>query len=103
MVAAMKKLTELNTELTDEERNLLSVAYKNAIGARRASWRVISSIEQKTTDCERKQQIIREYREKIERELKDICFEALVSKNKYNRERVFFQIDFGGSFVLYRL
>ena len=35
-------------------RNLLSVAYKNVIGSRRASWRVISSIEQKVRtyrDC----------------------------------------------------
>ena len=32
-------------ELTLEERNLLSVAYKNVISARRASWRIISSIE----------------------------------------------------------
>ena len=33
-------------ELTVEEQNLLSVAYKNVIGARRASWRIVSSIEQ---------------------------------------------------------
>lgn len=47
MVDAMKKVASLNLELTVEERNLLSVAYKNVIGARRASWRIISSIEQK--------------------------------------------------------
>lgn len=47
MVEAMKKVASLDLELTVEERNLLSVAYKNVIGARRASWRIISSIEQK--------------------------------------------------------
>lgn len=41
----MKKVATLDVELTVEERNLLSVAYKNVIGARRASWRIISSIE----------------------------------------------------------
>jgi len=43
----MKRVAALDVELTVEERNLLSVAYKNVIGARRASWRIISSIEQK--------------------------------------------------------
>lgn len=50
MVEAMKTVASRNVsdnELTVEERNLLSVAYKNVIGARRASWRIISSIEQK--------------------------------------------------------
>ena len=47
MVTAMKTVASLDVELTVEERNLLSVAYKNVIGARRASWRIISSIEQK--------------------------------------------------------
>jgi len=37
----------MGVELSVEERNLLSVAYKNVIGARRASWRIINSIEQK--------------------------------------------------------
>ncbi|KAJ2433109.1 hypothetical protein IWW46_006465, partial [Coemansia sp. RSA 2440] len=47
MVESMKKVAAEDQELTVEERNLLSVAYKNVIGARRASWRIISSIEQK--------------------------------------------------------
>ncbi|KAJ4916397.1 14-3-3-like protein GF14 epsilon [Raphanus sativus] len=37
MVEAMKKVAQLDVELTVEERNLVSVGYKNVIGARRAS------------------------------------------------------------------
>merc|ERR1719431_2507445 len=65
----MKAVTETGIELSNEERNLLSVAYKNVVGARRSSWRVISSIEQKTEGSERKQQMAKEYREKEMREL----------------------------------
>lgn len=43
----MKEVAKLGGELTIDERNLLSVAYKNVVGTRRASWRIISSIEQK--------------------------------------------------------
>ena len=42
----------------NEERNLLSVAYKNVVGARRSSWRIISSIEQKCEQGEKKQVLI---------------------------------------------
>jgi len=41
MAAFMKTVTETGIELSNEERNLLSVAYKNVVGARRSSWRVI--------------------------------------------------------------
>jgi len=77
MAGSMKSVTETGIELSNEERNLLSVAYKNVVGARRSSWRVISSIEQKTEGSERKQQMAKEYREKVEKELRDICQDVL--------------------------
>ena len=55
----------------------MSVAYKNVVGTKRSSWRVISSIEQKSSDDE-KQKMAKEYREKIEEELSKICKEVLV-------------------------
>ena len=80
MANSMKKVTEMDSELSNEERNLLSVAYKNVVGARRSSWRVISSIEQKTEDSKTKQDMARDYRKAIEGELKDICGQVLVSR-----------------------
>lgn len=80
MVESMKKVAKQGTELTVEERNLLSVAYKNVIGARRASWRIVSSLEQKdekTPVPEDKLQITRDYRRQIETELNDICQDVL--------------------------
>ena len=67
MVTAMKTVASLDVELTVEERNLLSVAYKNVIGARRASWRIISSIEQKEENkaSEDKLKMIKSYRSQV--------------------------------------
>ncbi|KAJ1701408.1 hypothetical protein LUZ63_001187 [Rhynchospora breviuscula] len=76
MVEQMEKVVKtIQDELTVEERNLLSVAYKNVIGARRASWRIISSIEQKeeSRGNESHVTLIKEYRGKIEAELSKIC------------------------------
>jgi len=74
MVTQMKEVAKQPQELSVEERNLLSVAYKNVIGARRASWRVVTSIEQKGSD---KIEIIKDYKSKIEAELVDICNDIL--------------------------
>jgi 14-3-3 protein epsilon len=76
MVEQMEKVVKtIHDELTVEERNLLSVAYKNVIGARRASWRIISSIEQKEESRGNESHVvlIKEYRGKIEAELSKIC------------------------------
>ncbi|MCO5572854.1 hypothetical protein L7F22_026613 [Adiantum nelumboides] len=77
MVEYMEKVAKSTDaqELTVEERNLLSVAYKNVVGARRASWRIISSIEQKEEGKGNEEHVsaVREYRAKIESELNKIC------------------------------
>jgi len=75
MVSDMKEVAKQPQELTVEERNLLSVAYKNVIGSRRASWRVVTSIEQKGDSD--KAQHIKDYKEKIENELIEICDDIL--------------------------
>ncbi|XP_077213544.1 general regulatory factor 11 [Tasmannia lanceolata] len=79
MVEAMKKVAKLGVELTVDERNLMSVGYKNVIGARRASWRILSSIEQKeeTKGNEVNIRRISLYRQRVEDELLKICNDIL--------------------------
>ncbi|KAH7815623.1 putative 14-3-3 protein sigma, gamma, zeta, beta [Monocercomonoides exilis] len=75
----MKSVAEMNVELTVEERNLLSVAYKNVIGAHRASWRIVSSIEQKeeARGNAHHLEMIKNYRAKIEEDLQKNCDDIL--------------------------
>jgi 14-3-3 protein epsilon len=82
MVAFMKHVAQMDVELTVEERNLLSVAYKNVIGARRASWRIVSSIEQKEREDDALLKI-QDYKKKIEKELYAICEDILNILNKH--------------------
>ena len=76
MVAEMKQLAALATEqeLSVEERNLLSVAYKNLVGARRASWRILQSVEQNEMmkNNEKRVAMIQKYRAVVEKELDDV-------------------------------
>jgi 14-3-3 protein beta/theta/zeta len=97
MAKFMKDVTETAIELTNEERNLLSVAYKNVVGARRSSWRVISSIESKADQEMLQAKMCQEYREKVEKELKDICADVLkllddflIPKSTQSESKVFY-------------
>jgi len=79
MQESVKSLGRLGAELSVEERNLLSVAYKNVIGSRRAAWRILSALEQKeeSRGNERRVRQIRVYRDKVEGELSGICADIL--------------------------
>ncbi|CAJ0961261.1 unnamed protein product, partial [Mesorhabditis belari] len=107
MTRAMKEFTELGGELSNEERNLLSVAYKNVVGSRRSSWRVVSAIEQKVEGNDKKQELAKEYREKIEKELRDICLEVLDLLDKHliakaeNVESKVFYLKMQGDYYRY--
>lgn len=64
-------------KLGRERRNLLSVAYKNVVGARRSSWRIITNPKLMRENIGADE--IKQYREVIENELKSICNEVIVS------------------------
>ncbi|XP_019742746.1 14-3-3 protein zeta [Hippocampus comes] len=107
MADCMKVVTEKGDDLTNEERNLLSVAYKNVVGARRSSWRVLSSIEAKSDTSEKKLQLVKEYREKVECELQDICNNVLslldeyLIKNSKQQESKVFYLKMKGDYYRY--
>jgi len=75
----MKAVGEEGQELSVEERNLLSVAYKNAVGSRRASWRIITSVESKERGKGNTENAdwAKEYCGTVEAELDAICSQVL--------------------------
>jgi 14-3-3 protein epsilon len=100
MSEKMAEVSKMGEELAVEERNLLSVAYKNAVGSRRAAWRIISSVEQKEKSKGNEQNAgyATEYRAKVEAELDKICGEILevldkhlIPKASNGESKVFYQ------------
>merc|ERR1712014_491263 len=96
----MEEVGKGSEELSVEERNLLSVAYENAVGSRRAAWRIITSVEQKekTKGNEEQAKWAKEYCTKVENELQGICDKILglldgnlIGKASNGESKVFYQ------------
>lgn len=95
--------------LTVEERNLLSVAYKNVVGTKRQSWRMLT---QGNFDQLPKEQL-NDYRGTIEAELNKVCNEVIqllkattdVVKKKEetdsNQEDLVFYLKMSGDYYRY--
>jgi len=79
MVEYMKNVVnDSAADLSLEERNLLSVAYKNVVGARRASLRIIGSIETKEKEKNSANaNLVSTYKVKVEEELHAVCHDIL--------------------------
>jgi 14-3-3 protein epsilon len=100
MSETMQDVAKAGEELSVEERNLLSVAYKNAVGSRRAAWRIIKSVMSKETSKGNNDQAAyaKEYCIKVEAELEKICNdilgvldENLIPKATAGESKVFYQ------------
>merc|ERR1711972_558741 len=100
MANHMEAVGKLPDELSVEERNLLSVAYKNAVGSRRAARRIITSVEQKekSKGNEENAKWAKEYCGKVEGELQGICDKILnlldsnlIPKATTGESKVFYQ------------
>jgi len=76
MCRFVKKLVEMKSEkgedLDVDERNLLSVAYKNVVGSKRASWRTLSG---GFDDAD--EELLKKYKTIVETELEGICLEVI--------------------------
>merc|ERR1712003_380393 len=100
MANYMEAVGKLDDELSVEERNLLSVAYKNAVGSRRAAWRIITSVAQKeeTKGNTENAGFAKEYCQSVETELQKICDtilglldNSLIKKASNGESKVFYQ------------
>ena len=72
MCRFLKVLTQKDKDLTNEERNLLSVGYKHVIGGRRNAYRAVHAISQNSKYSEHLS-ALEEYKKKIVKETADIC------------------------------
>ncbi len=76
MLTFLRPVIEKTTELPTEERNLVSVAFKNLSGGKRTAWRALTAIEE-NPKYEKYHDKTKVYKKKIEEELKTICNEAI--------------------------
>lgn len=83
MLDYMKKVLNFDEEISSEERNLLSVAYKNSVSSKRTAWRIIENLEKKenqkqaSPEQEMHLKLIKKFKSQIENELDVSCNEII--------------------------
>ena len=74
MVIHINNFVKLDSNLSNEERNILSAGFKNVISGKRASWRLLNSLEKKE-EKKNSQNLsyLKEIKNKVEDEMRAIC------------------------------
>ncbi len=112
MVHWITKFIQLEPKLSMDERNILSAGFKNIIGSKRSSWRLLQNLERKE---EKKGNSgannlsgVREVKAKVENEMRKICDDIqnildkfLVPNSKDSETKVFF-LKLKGDYYRYR-
>ena len=110
MIALVNNVIEISSnadaedesaELSVEERNLFSVAYKSVVGKKRTSWRALKVIRSKYEKYEKDDahaSLVTKYIEKIETEIVTLCSKvnelidnSLSARTKSHHGKVFFR------------
>ena len=75
-------------DLSTEERNLLQISYKNAIGLRRIAWRAVKQVGT-LGKFKKYREDQKSYQAKLEEELVDLCKDmlSLITKHLYPRAK----------------
>jgi 14-3-3 protein epsilon len=110
MVKFIENFVIANPALTLDERNILSAGYKNIIGSKRSSWRLLQTLEKKEEKKGSSSNIsnLREIKNKVEDEMRKICEDINTVLDKYlipsskDSENKVFYLKLKGDYYRYR-
>lgn len=109
MVKHINNFVKMDPVLSNEERNILSTGFKNVISSKRASWRLLNSLEKKE-EKKHSQNLnyLKEVKNKIEDEMREICDGIQDTLDKYlvpnakDFETKVFYLKLKGDYYRYR-
>ena len=79
MTVHIKKILDYEQELSFNERNSFSIAYKSAIGSRRKQWKILNRLEKEETIRQSKfLNLLKQFKNKVEAELDRFSQELLI-------------------------
>jgi 14-3-3 protein epsilon len=110
MVVWITKFIQLEPKLSLDERNILSAGFKNIIGGKRSSWRLLQNLERKEEKKGNNGNLngVRDVKKKVENEMRKICddIQGILDKflvpNAKDSENKVFYLKLKGDYYRYR-